>query len=101
MLEDDGVLSDEQRDRTTEPQYPSYFRDYYPIDKTLANLTENDLELSLIPIDGDIEVNTLCYLVFEKTPTLSQTHELTVRIQLSDGRVFSPTITKTWEEESE
>jgi hypothetical protein len=59
---------------------------YHPIDKKLSEITPSDLILV-----GP------AFLIFEKHPTLAQAHDLTVTIRLSDGRIFSPTITKVFE----
>jgi hypothetical protein len=62
--------------------------DFYchPINKILSELTGSDLILA-----------NSALLIFEKQPDVAQEHELTVTIRMSDGRVFSPTITKVFE----
>lgn len=60
---------------------------YHPIDKRLTELTKSDLIL----------VDFYTFLVFEKQPDMMKEHKLTITIRLSDGRVFSPTVTKIFE----
>jgi hypothetical protein len=62
--------------------------DFYchPINKILSELTGSDLILA-----------NSALLVFEKQPNIASVHELTVTIRLSDGRIFTPTITKVFE----
>jgi hypothetical protein len=36
-------------------------------------------------------------LIFEKEPELGKKHELTVTINVNDGKVFTPEITKVFE----
>jgi hypothetical protein len=92
-----------------------YNRDYYgykddfntwhysPVYSSLSDITASDIEgLQLYRFSTDFQLTfnldtPLCYLVFTQAPTLAQTHNLTVTITLSDGRVFEKTITKSWE----
>jgi hypothetical protein len=57
---------------------------YHPVNKKLSELTSLDLIL----------VDLKTFLVFEKQPDIVKEHELTVTIQLSDSKVFTPKITK-------
>jgi hypothetical protein len=88
--------------------YYGYMRDfnklvYFPVYSSLSEITASDIEgLQFYRFSEDFDPAfnidaPLCYLVFTKAPTLAQTHNLTVTITLSDGRVFEKTITKSWE----
>jgi hypothetical protein len=59
---------------------------FHPINKTLSEVTSSDLILA-----------NSALLVFEKQPDIASVHELTVTIRLSDGRIFTPTITNVFE----
>ena len=58
-----------------------------PVDKLLSEMKTNDFYL-LNPGLG--------FLIFDKQPTLSKTHLLTVSVTLDDGRVLSGAVTKTF-----
>ena len=59
----------------------------YPIEKKLSILNQEDFTLA-----GNSKM--IGNLVFTQEPTLEQTHNLTITIELLDGRVFNKNITK-------
>jgi hypothetical protein len=74
-----------------------YYPDYFPIVKTLADLTPNDLALSRVFEYCKFKCyyeDAICFLVFEKTPAEASSMDMTITIGMSDGRIFSQTVTK-------
>jgi hypothetical protein len=69
---------------------------YHPVDKRLSEIILSDLVL--VDLMSFYKTGALIgFLVFEKQPTIAKEHELTVTIKVSDGRVFTPSITKVFE----
>lgn len=64
---------------------------HFPIDKKLNEIDESDLLLTRS------FGSRLGVLVFDAEPTLSKEHEITVKIQLSGGKVFEAKIEKIFE----
>lgn len=64
---------------------------HFPIDKKLNEIEESDFLLTMS------SGSRLGVLVFDAEPTLSKEHEITVKIQLSGGKVFEVKIEKIFE----
>ncbi|MDR2891206.1 MAG: hypothetical protein LBV18_06400 [Alistipes sp.] len=81
-------------------------RPYYPVRKKVSELMKDDLELlfagsSCLYLGDGIPKFGQCsafgFFHFEKSPTLSKVHNVTVTMTADDGRVFSDTVQMTFE----
>jgi hypothetical protein len=73
-------------------------KEYHPIDVKIAESSPSDFVLADLArkIAGG-KGWAIGVLSFDRQPTLSKEHKLTVTVRMSDGRVFTPTITKVFE----
>jgi len=66
--------------------------DVFPIVKILSEISVEDLSVAGFADNDDV----LGWLVFTQKPTLEQTHNFTITIELLDGRIFSKNIARTF-----
>lgn len=64
---------------------------YHPIEKKLSDITSTDMILA------GFDVYCYAFLLFDSTPTLSKTHELTVTVNMTNGKTYTSSIIKTFE----
>lgn len=66
-------------------------KSHYPIDQLLSDLKPSDMTLL-----GFGDGHFIGYLLFESSPEINKTHNFTITVKTSEGKVFIKSISKTF-----